>query len=45
MKKSREEGFNEAIKDSAHRLRSQGILSDEQIAEALDIPVEIIKTL
>jgi predicted transposase/invertase (TIGR01784 family) len=49
MKESREEGrkegFSEAVKDSARRLRSQGILSDQQIADALDIPVEVVKTL
>lgn len=53
MKDAREEGREEGLeeglekgrKDSARSLRSQGILSDEQIAEALNMPVEVVKTL
>lgn len=53
MKESREEGLeegrnegrNEGRKDSARKLRSQGILSDEQIADALDMPLEVVKSL
>ena len=43
--KGLEEGLEEGRKDSARKLRLQGILSDEQIADALDIPVEVVKTL
>ncbi len=45
LKEGREEGRRESLEDSARKLRSQGILSDEQIAEALDMPIEIVKTL
>lgn len=45
MKDSREEGLEEGRKDSARKLRLQGILSDEQIADALNMPVEVVKTL
>lgn len=41
IKDAREKG----LEDSARKLRLQGILSDEQIADALDIPVEIVKVL
>ena len=49
MKESREEGRNEGRnegrRDSARKLRLQGILSDEQIADALDMPLEVVKSL
>lgn len=45
LEAGRKEGFNEAVRDSARKLRSQGILSDEQIAEALDMPIEVVKAL
>ena len=44
-KEGREEGRKEGREDSARRLRSQGVMSDEQIASVLDIPLETVKTL
>ena len=44
-KEGREEGRKEGREDSARRLRSQGVMSDEQIANILDIPLETVKTL
>ncbi len=41
----RAEGLAEAQKEAAKNLRSQGILTDEQIAEALNMPVETVKAL
>ena len=43
-KKSRED-FNKALRESARRLRSEGVLSDEKIADILNIPLEVVKTL
>ena len=55
MKEAREEGYKEGFKIGfkqgfnevviARRLRSQGVMSDEQIASVLDIPLETVKTL
>ncbi len=45
LEEGREEGLEEGRKDSARKLRLQGILSDEQIADALNMPVEVVKTL
>ena len=45
LEEARKERFEKWRKESARKLRSQGILSDQQIADALDMPVEIVKTL
>lgn len=45
LEEARKERFEKWRKESARRLRSEGILSDEKIADALDIPVEVVKTL
>ena len=45
MKESHDKGLEAGRKDSARKLRLQGILSDEQIAEALDMPIEVVKAL
>ena len=48
-KEGREKGLAEGRKENAlemaRRLRCQGILSVEQIAEALDLPVKTVKAL
>ena len=45
LEDAREEGLEEGKMEAAHSLRLQGILSDEQIAQALNIPVDLVAKL
>ena len=40
-----EEGRREELRENAFRLRAQGILTDEQIAQALNLSVDFVKSL
>lgn len=45
LEDAREEGLEEGKMEAARSLRLQGILSDEQIAQALNIPVDLVAKL
>lgn len=53
LKQEREEGFDEGFDEGrgekaiemVRKLRSQGILTDEQISQVSDMPIELIRTL
>ena len=45
LKEGLEEGREQSKMEAARSLRLQGILSDEQIAQALNIPVDLVAKL
>ncbi|MBQ7168420.1 MAG: Rpn family recombination-promoting nuclease/putative transposase [Synergistaceae bacterium] len=44
-RKGREEGRMEELRENARRLRAQGILTDEQISQALNLTIDFVKSL